>query len=145
MGKLFERTVQKVGSFVKTRTINKKTGKVSSKTSRRKQKQMKKIAVVIGLIISLTCLAEEKYMPNEAGGFITLSDEECNIVYAKEKEFEYKAIATEKDGTEHIGCWNSYEAKNVENSGVVNIWWEPGLVTMFKQYMFSAKKERWPE
>ena len=106
---------------------------------------MRKLAAVIGLSFSLLSYAEERYMPNEAGGFIILTDNPCEIEYAKNKDFDFKFIATEKDGTEHIGCWNSYEAKDVGNSGVVNLWVEPGLVLMFKQYLFSDKKERWPE
>ena len=42
MGNLFEKKVQKSGSFTKTRTITKKTGKVSYSTKRASTSKPKK-------------------------------------------------------------------------------------------------------
>lgn len=90
-------------------------------------------------------------MPNEAGGYIILTLEECKIAEAKSKGFDNRAYATETDSempTTHEGCWNSpdtSEAPRVPGVTIiplVNLWFD-GDIVFYPQNMFGPEKKRW--
>lgn len=95
-------------------------------------------------------LPKELYMPNDAGGFIVVTVEDCSIERVKET-FPNRAYATEvlEDGSEviHEGCWES--AKDMPNDprffNVFNIFFEPNIVATYPHYDFSPEKKRWEE
>jgi hypothetical protein len=85
---------------------------------------------------------KELYIENEAGGVIAISQEACKDPVALKKGFEYKAYATEKDGTLHEGCWMApdiSEAPNVPGVRIipiVNMYFD-GQVIMVAQNQFK--------
>lgn len=114
---------------------------------------MNKLLVSIVLCIPLICYAvepKEMYMPNDAGGFIVLTTELCQIEEAK-KEYQYRAYSTEEPSKViHEGCWTSpstEDAPDVEGMkiiAVVNSWWDGHKATWLTTY-FSSQKKRWSE
>ena len=106
----------------------------------------------LALLVSLSALADEPkemYMPNDAGGFLVLTLEPCQLKGANTTEYPNRAYATESsDLAVHEGCWVRY----TDDSGyasfaesLVNTWWGPGLMANFRQKLFSPKKERWTD
>jgi hypothetical protein len=111
-----------------------------------------KIAV-LALLASLGAQAEEPkemYMPNESGGFVTLTLETC-LYDSVKKDYPYRAYATEDAAGEivHEGCWISpsiAEApKTMKIIPVVNTWWVEGDRVTFMAPQFSPEKKRWEE
>ena len=111
-----------------------------------------KIAI-LALLVSLSASAEEvkeMYMPNESGGFVTLTLESC-LYDSVKKDYPYRAYATEDAAGEivHEGCWISpsiVEApKTMKIIPVVNTWWVEGDMVTFMAPQFSPEKKRWKE
>lgn len=90
-------------------------------------------------------LVNELYAENEAGGWITLTMQECPIKEAKAKEFEYLILASEADGTTHAGCWfrpSTEGAPKLEGTTIipiVNAWFD-GHVYEWPASIFAPKK-----
>jgi hypothetical protein len=114
-----------------------------------------KIAV-LALLVSLSVAAEEPkemYMPNESGGFVTLTMEVCGHTEALKQGYEYRAYATEdaEGKIVHEGCWISpsiEEAPRVQGVRiipVVNTWWAEGGQVTFMTTQFSPERKRWDE
>lgn len=108
---------------------------------------------LLALLVSLSAQAEEvkeMYMPNESGGFVTLTLESC-LYDSVKKEYPYRAYATEDAAGEivHEGCWVSpsiEEApKTMKIIPVVNTWWVEGDRVTFMAPQFSPEKKRWKE
>lgn len=111
-----------------------------------------KIAV-LALLVSLSASAEdvkEMYMPNESGGFVTLTLESC-LYDSVKKDYPYRAFATEDAAGEiiHEGCWispSTAEApKDMKIIPVVNTWWVDGEQVTFLATQFSPERKRWEE
>jgi hypothetical protein len=111
-----------------------------------------KIAI-LALLVSLSAAADEPkemYMPNESGGFVTLTIEPC-LYDSVKKEYPYRAYATEDAASEivHEGCWISpsiAEApKSMKIIPVVNTWWVDGGQVTFLAPQFSPERKRWDE
>lgn len=103
---------------------------------------------------------KEMYMPNDAGGFVVLTSQPCQIEKMAE-EYPYRAYATESsDVVNHEGCWNSPDTSEVpaqlmsksEGAGpaptirvipLVNTWWVEGGRATFLQTNFSPEKKRY--
>jgi hypothetical protein len=111
-----------------------------------------KIAI-LALLVSLSAAADEPkemYMPNESGGFVTLTIEPC-LYDSVKKEYPYRAYATEDAAGEivHEGCWISpsiAEApKSMKIIPVVNTWWVDGGQVTFLAPQFSPERKRWDE
>ena len=105
-----------------------------------------KIAI-LALLVSMSALAEEPtemYMPNDSGGYIVLTLEECKLGKA---EYAYRAYATdtEQGPAAHEGCWTRYSDPMYDQiaESMVSTYWGPGLMASFRQKLFSSKKERW--
>lgn len=118
---------------------------------------MKKQLAVLLLAFSANVLAadysknQELYMPNESGGYVILTLEECRITEAKAKGFESRAYATESDTNNaitHEGCWDSPatdiapNAKGIKIIPLVNLWFD-GDIVFFPQTHFSPERKRW--
>ena len=106
----------------------------------------------LALLVSLSAMADEPkemYMPNDAGGFLVLTLEPCQLAGANKVEYPNRAYATESsDLAVHEGCWIRY----TDNSGyaefaesMVNTWWGPGLMANFRQKLFGPEKKRLEE
>ena len=88
-------------------------------------------------------------MPNDAGGFLVLTLEPCQLKGANTTEYPNRAYATESSELAvHEGCWVRY----TDDSGyatfaesMVNTWWGPGLMANFRQKLFGPEKKRLPE
>jgi len=118
---------------------------------------MKSTIAIIAVLISSSAFAEdypkEMYMPNEAGGFVTLTQEACAYTEAVKQGYEYRAYATEDaEGLiVHEGCWispSTEDAPRVEGFRiipVVNTWWAEGGQATFSAPRFSPEKKRWDE
>lgn len=113
---------------------------------------MKPFLVLLAVLIATPAIADEPkemYMPNDAGGFLTLTLEECKLAGADKVAYPNRAYATESSELAvHEGCWIRY----TDDSGyatfaesMVNTWWGPGLMANFRQKLFSAEKKRLPE
>ena len=92
-------------------------------------------------------LPKELYMPNDAGGFIVITVEDCTFEYAK-KEFPNRAYATEitDDGEIiHEGCWMTEVPPDSRYIPLFNIFFEPNIVASFPHKDFSPEKKRHPE
>ena len=65
---------------------------------------MRKIILLVALLSAGVAQAKSWYIPNEAGGQIVITDEEC---WYKGKEFAslHRAYARTRDGTVYNGCW----------------------------------------
>ena len=94
---------------------------------------------------------KELYMPNESGGYIVLTVEECKIPEAKAKGFDSRAYATESDSEQpatHEGCWftpdtqDAPRVQGVKIIPIVNLWFD-GDVVFFPQTHFGPEKKRW--
>jgi len=133
-----------------------------------------RIALNIGLVISIVLLIlsmsytivkaeeipKEKYMPNDAGGFVVLTIEPCAFNNVS-KEYPYRAYATESsDVVDHEGCWESPDISEVPTSimstsegapkpptlhviQMVNTWWKEGGRASFLQSNFFNEKKRY--
>ena len=95
--------------------------------------------------------SKELYMPNESGGYVVLTLEECKIPSAKAKGFENRAYATESDSDKpatHEGCWftpDTQAAPKVQGIRIipiVNLWFD-GDIVFFPQTHFGPEKRRW--
>jgi hypothetical protein len=111
---------------------------------------MQKLLAVIVLLLSFDVWAQEKYMPNEAGGFLVLTDEACKFPEAVKQGYKWRAYATESSKlARHEGCWDSPSTadapklQGVKIIPLVNTWWEGGDVATFPQTMFGDEKKRW--
>ena len=108
---------------------------------------MKKLLLAL-LIPTLCYAADELYMPNEAGGFVTLTKEVCANQNIK-KTFPYKATATEGNGTLYEGCWAAPDQKGSGApqgaSPIVSLMFEEGAVYSYKIDLFSYEKKRWDD
>ena len=117
---------------------------------------MKQLAVLL-LLFSADLLAadysksKELYMPNESGGYVILTTDECNIPEAKAMGFDSRAYATETDTAQpvtHEGCWNSPDTAaapkvpGVRIIPLVNLWFD-GDIVFYPQNMFGPEKRRW--
>lgn len=118
---------------------------------------MLKQLAVLSLLFSTNLLAadysksKELYMPNESGGYVVLTSEQCKIQEAVKLGFDSRAYATETDSENpvtHEGCWNSPDTseapriKGVRIIPLVNLWFDGDTVT-FPQTMFGPEKRRW--
>ncbi len=95
--------------------------------------------------------SKELYMPNESGGYVILTLEECKFPDAKKQGFDSRAYATENDSANpptHEGCWTSPDTSDAPRSPgikiipLVNLWFDGESVT-FPQSMFGPEKKRW--
>ena len=117
---------------------------------------LKQLAVVT-LLFSTSLLAadysksKELYMPNESGGYVVLTTEECNLADAKAMGFDSRAYATESDSEQpviHEGCWNSPDttaaprAPGVTIIPLVNLWFD-GDIVFYPQNLFGPERKRW--
>lgn len=90
----------------------------------------------------------EVYMPNEADGFVTLTDEWCQISPAVRQGFLHRAYATEGNGRKHEGCWvlpstdDAPRMPGIEIIPLVNVWFDGEIVT-YRHELFSIEKQRW--
>lgn len=109
-----------------------------------------KLLTVLCLFISLTAWAgEEKYMPNDAEGFVVLTDEVCKDPTALKQGYKWRAYATESSElASHEGCWDSPstvgapKTEGVKIIPLVNLWFDGDRATL-PQSMFSLEKKRW--
>jgi hypothetical protein len=116
----------------------------------------KQLAAIL-LLFSTSLLAadysknKELYMPNESGGYVVLTLEECKFPEAVKLGFDSRAYATETDSEQpvtHEGCWNSPDtaaAPNVPGVTIiplVNLWFD-GDIVFYPQNMFGPEKRRW--
>ncbi len=118
---------------------------------------MKSTIAIIAVLISSSAFAEdypkEMYMPNEAGGFVTLTQEACAYTDAVEQGYEYRAYATEdaEGKIVHEGCWFSPsidgapQVQGLKIIPIVNTWWAEGGQATFIEPQFSPEKKRWDE
>lgn len=92
---------------------------------------MKKLSLIL-LFMSFTAFADvtEMRMPNEAGGYVSLTLEACNFDEVK-LTYPYRAYATEQNVTEvHEGCWvspsldDAPKHPSIKLIPMVNTWWE---------------------
>ena len=100
---------------------------------------------VLALLVSMSAYADEPkemYMPNDAGGFLVLTLEPCQLAGANKEAYPSRAYATESsDLAIHEGCWVRYTFAE----SMVNTWWGPGLMANFRQKLFSPEKKRLEE
>lgn len=92
-------------------------------------------------------LPKELYMPNDAGGFIVLTVEECGIEHVTHT-FPNRAYATEiTDEGEiiHEGCWMTEPPPDPRYIPLFNIFFEPNIVASFPHRDFGPEKKRLPE
>jgi hypothetical protein len=110
-----------------------------------------KLLTVLCLFISLTAWAgEEKYMPNEAGGFMILKQDPCPFPEAVKQGYLFHATATEgvTPEVEHQGCWISPSIADAPKDPkfkiipLVNLWFD-GTQVSYPVYMFGDEKKRW--
>ena len=117
---------------------------------------MKQLAVLL-LLFSTHALSadysksKELYMPNESGGYVVLTVEQCQLPEARSKGFDSRAYATETDTADsiiHEGCWNSPDtsaaprAPGVTIIPLVNLWFD-GDIVFYPQNMFGPERKRW--
>lgn len=117
---------------------------------------MKQLAVLL-LLFSANLFAadystsKELYMPNESGGYVVLTLEECKFPEAVKLGFDSRAYATEKDSEQpatHEGCWNSPDTAEspkvpeVTIIPLVNLWFD-GDIVFYPQNLFGPEKRRW--
>jgi hypothetical protein len=102
--------------------------------------------------LSLADMPSEMYMPTEAGGFITLTLEDCKFSEAVKLGLLHRATSSEPNGILHEGCWNSPSIEEAPKHPririipVVNTWWEEDpQITTFRTHQFSSEKKRWDE
>jgi len=118
---------------------------------------MKTQLAALTLLFSTSLLAadysksKELYMPNESGGYVVLTTEECNLPEAKVKGFDSRAYATETDSANpvtHEGCWNSPDTSaaprvpGVTIIPLVNLWFD-GDIVFYPQNLFGPERKRW--
>lgn len=116
----------------------------------------KQLAVIL-LLSSASLLAadysknRELYMPNESGGYVVLTLEECKFPEAVKLGFNSRAYATETDSEQpaiHEGCWNSPDTSaapkvpGVTIIPLVNLWFD-GDIVFYPQNLFGPEKRRW--
>lgn len=65
----------------------------------------KTLFVTLALISTSAFAGSKVCLPNDAGGLIVLTHEECKIDQAKAR-FPYYAYATESNSTVHEGCYD---------------------------------------
>lgn len=98
-------------------------------------------------LFSTASIAEEHevYMANQAGGYVVLTHEPCQMEAYKEL-YPYHAYATEADGTIHPGCFtipSIAEAPEVEGMkvfAVVNFIDEDGESFVLPAHFFTSEK-----
>ncbi len=104
-----------------------------------------------GLLAADYSKSKELYMPNESGGYVVLTTEECNLPEAKVKGFDSRAYATETDSANpvtHEGCWNSPDTSaapkvpGVTIIPLVNLWFD-GDIVFYPQNLFGPERKRW--
>jgi hypothetical protein len=91
-------------------------------------------------------------MPNESGGFVTLTLETC-LYDSVKKDYPYRAYATEDAAGEiiHEGCWISPSTEDAPKKQgmkiipVVNTWWVEGGQATFLATQFGPERKRWEE
>lgn len=118
---------------------------------------MKNFLTVVAVLFSLPVAAEtttfkELYMPNDAGGFVVLTVEDC-ADKSKAALFPYYTYATNAKGeVVEQGCWMSPDATDAltnvpEGARVVYIFnLRYGNEThTLPQHYFSPEKKRWAE
>ena len=118
---------------------------------------MKTQLAVLTLLFSTSLLAadysksKELYMPNESGGYVVLTTEECNLPDAKAMSFNSRAYATETDSDNsvtHEGCWNSPDTSaapkvpGVTIIPLVNLWFD-GDIVFYPQNLFGPERKHW--
>ena len=89
----------------------------------------------------------EMYMPNDADGFLTLMNVDCQIPSIKD-EYPYKAVNTDDQGNEIEGCWGRPPNAPEPFESFVNVFMvESGSanIATFRQHLFSSEKKRWPD
>jgi hypothetical protein len=110
---------------------------------------MPKLLAVLALFMSCSVWAEERYMPNEADGFVVLTNEVCKDATALKQGYKWRAYATESSELAlHEGCWDSPSTagapklKDVTIIPLVNLWFDGDRAT-YPQSMFGPEKKRW--
>ena len=108
-----------------------------------------RIATLALLLVSLSALADEPtemYMPNDSGGYIVLTLEDCRV---KTSDYPYRAYATESESGPalHEGCWTRFTDPEYDKfaESMVSTYWGPGLMASFRQRLFSPNKVRWTD
>jgi len=116
---------------------------------------MLKHLAVISLFVSSTALADtvvqELYMPNDAGGYVTLTMDECKLGDRVKKDYPFRTYATEDEEgkIKHEGCWirpSTDDAPKVQGMTIiplVNTYWEGGDRATFQASQFGPIKQRW--
>ena len=104
---------------------------------------------LIALLLATDTVAEslKVYTPNDAGGYIVLTQEECQIEKHKER-YPYRSYATTSNPDDlYEGCYivpNVAEAKPVPGYTIiplVNFIDEDGITLEYPLEIFSSKKE----
>mgnify|MGYP006286711871 CR=1 FL=1 len=113
----------------------------------------KKLSVLCFFVCSAMAAEEpqELYLPNDAGGYIILTLEECKIPAIEKQGYHFRVYATEtEDGQSmHEGCWDrpdTSDAPRIEGIKiipVVNTYWETGDRATFQASQFTPEKRRW--
>ena len=113
----------------------------------------KKLAI-LSLFVTTTALADppqELYLPNDAGGYITLTLDDCKLPNGAKQGYHFRAYATEDEEgkVKHEGCWvrpDTSEAPRIQGVKIiplVNTLWETGDVVTFQASQFGPDKKRW--
>lgn len=110
---------------------------------------MKLLLAALAAFFTLTAHAEvtEMYMPNDAGGFLVLTDNPCPIEGVK-NEYPYAAYETDDIENSIDGCWVRPEGApdKFEPFVIVRmVEWGSVNIGVFKQHLFTPIKQRLPE
>ena len=116
-------------------------------------KQLAALTLLFSIDLSAADYSKSKelYMPNEAGGYIVLTLEDCKFPEAVKQGFDHRAYATESDSEKpatHEGCWDSPSTadapklQGIKIIPLVNLWFDGDTAT-FPQTMFGPEKKRW--
>ena len=82
---------------------------------------------------------KELFLKNESGGVIAVTKELCTDPVAKAKGFEFRAYATEGNGTKHEGCWSAPDLSeapshpSVRIIPIINMYFEGQIIAVQQQ------------
>lgn len=108
--------------------------------------------IILALVATVAQAREfpkELYMPNEAGGFVVLTQEECQYSQAIRRGYNYRAYSEEPGEANHEGCWQSASVDDAPKLRgwriipLVNTWWDTGDEVTFPFRLFDEEKKRW--
>ena len=99
--------------------------------------------VLIGMIKEVNAAdysaEKELFLKNESGGVIAVTKEVCPDPVAKAKGFEFRAYATEGNGTKHEGCWSAPDISDapthpsVRIIPIINMYFEGQIIAVQQQ------------